>query len=162
MFDQETGQVFEENIIQTTKNNDRGWDRKIPISLCTKYKSSKPSRGESAAYDSYCRHVEENRVPKRKGSARTLFDMVLTFLVANIRRLPPGTLNQLPAHLLRRLIGEHVVNPEAVNSLPDDVIDLLPLSAVEDAWTGVNQRSVTEDVRPYYLCLLRAFNLFTI
>jgi hypothetical protein len=80
------------------------WDRKIPISRLSYVLSI---RGESAAYDAYC-------------------------------RLRHGT--YLPAHLLRRLLRD---NPETVDSLLEEIINRLSLSAIEDAWIRVNQRYVT-------------------
>lgn len=143
MFDEKTGQVFEERIVPIQSQNDaRNWSKKTPIALCQKYRSSGTS-----TYRNYCKAVEQNRSPREiiaKGP-RKLFDISIKILVSNLHSLPLNTLKRIPQHLLEvvaRVAQGRFAELGPLGSFPDGFLDLLPLSAVEEMWVAINQRYV--------------------
>ncbi|OBT69012.1 hypothetical protein VE03_01349 [Pseudogymnoascus sp. 23342-1-I1] len=140
MFDGRTGQVFEERVVKIQSQNDyRNWHKKTPTALCQKYKSSGTS-----AYRNYCKLVEQNRSPTVTKGPRTLLYMSINVLLFNLRSLPPGTLKHIPPHLLgeiARVAQGRFAELGPLGSFPDEFFDLLPLSAVEEMWTAINQRA---------------------
>lgn len=141
MFDERTGQLFEERIAQIQSQNDyRNWSKKTPITLCQKYRSS-----ETTAYRNYCRVVEQNRSPTVAKGSRTLLYMSINVLVSNLRSLPPSILKRIPTHLLEevaRVAQGRFAELGPLGSIPDGFLDLLPESAVKEMWTAINQRYV--------------------
>ncbi|ELR03814.1 hypothetical protein VC83_04731 [Pseudogymnoascus destructans] len=142
MFDERTGQVFEERIALIQSQNDaRNWPKKTPIALCQKYRSS-----ETSAYRNYCKVVEQNRSGGEivaKGP-RKLFDISIKVLVSNLHSLPPNTLKHIPLHLLEeaaRVAQGRFAELGPLGSFPDGFLDLLPLSTVEGMWAAINQRA---------------------
>lgn len=139
MFDERTGQVFEERIapIKST-NDDRNWDKKTPTTLCQKYSSSR-----TLAYRNYCKVVEQNRSPMAVKGPRKLLRASISVVLANLRSLPPNTLKRIPPHLLEEIAraaqgGFTELGP--LGCIPDDFFDALPVSAIEDMWAAINQR----------------------
>lgn len=144
MFDERTGQVFEERVAQIQNQNDaRNWPKKIPIALCQKYRSSK-----TPAYRNYCKVVEQNRSPIITKGPRTLFFVSINVLLYNLRSLPPNSLKRIPTHVLEdvaRVAQGRLAELGPLVSFPDEFLDLLPLSAVEEMWAAINQRYVTNN-----------------
>ncbi|KFY33956.1 hypothetical protein V494_07195 [Pseudogymnoascus sp. VKM F-4513 (FW-928)] len=140
MFDERSGQVFEERIAKIKSQIDaRNWHKKTPISLCQKYRSS-----NTPAYKSYCKTVEQNRSPPVVKGARTLLYMSINVLVSNLKSLSPATMKRIPQHLLEeiaRVAGGRFAELGPLGSIPEGFLDLLPVSAVEEMWTAINQRS---------------------
>lgn len=143
MFDERTGQVFEERIVPIQSQNDaRNWPKKTPIALCQKYRSS-----ETSAYKKYCKVVEQNRSHGEivANGPRKLFDISIKILVSNLQSLPTNTLKRIPQHLLEvvaRVAQGRFAELGPLGSFPDGFLDLLPLSAVEEIWLAINQRYV--------------------
>lgn len=142
MFDERTGQVFEERTVKIKSLNEaRNWHKKTPIALCQKYRSS-----NTPAYKKYCMVVEHNRSPIVVKGPRKLLDVSINVLVSNLRSLPPNTLKRVPTHLLEevaRVAQGRFAELGPLGGFPDGFIDQLPLSAVEELWTAINQRYVT-------------------
>lgn len=146
MFDERTGQVFEERIAPIQNQNDaRNWPKKTPIALCQKYRSS-----ETPAYRNYCKVVEQNRSPVERvaNGPRKLFDISINVLVSNLHSLLPNTLKRIPLHLLEevaRVAQGRFAELGPLGSFPDGFLDQLPLSTVEGMWAAINQRYVTNN-----------------
>lgn len=139
MFDERTGQVFEERIAQIKSQNDaRNWHKKTPIALCQKYRSS-----ETPAYRNYCKAVEQNRSPIVEKGPRKLLYVSINVLVSNLRSLPQGALKRIPPHLLEEVARVAQGSFAELGSLPDGFLDLLPESDVKEIWAAINQRYVT-------------------
>lgn len=142
MFNERTGQVFEERIAKIQNQSDaRNWHKKTPITLCQKYRSS-----ETPAYKKYCKTVEENRSLVAEKGSRSLLYMSINVLVSNLRSLLPSTLKPIPPHLIEevaRVAGERFAELGPLGSIPDGFLDLLPESAVKEMWDAINQRYVT-------------------
>ncbi|OBT74190.1 hypothetical protein VF21_07037 [Pseudogymnoascus sp. 05NY08] len=142
MFDERTGQIFEERIAPIQNQNDaRNWPKKTPIALCQKYRSS-----ETPAYKNYCKVVEQNRSLGEivANGPRKLFDISIEILVSNLHSLPLNTLKRIPQHLLEviaRVTQGRLAELGPLGSFPDGFLDLLPLSAVEEMWVAINQRA---------------------
>ncbi|OBT59399.1 hypothetical protein VE04_00505 [Pseudogymnoascus sp. 24MN13] len=142
MFDERTGQVFEERIAPIQNQNDaRNWPKKTPIALCQKYRSS-----ETPAYRNYCKLVEQNRSPAEivANGPRKLFDISINVLVSNLHSLLPNTLKRIPLHLLEevaRVAQGRFAELGPLGSFPDGFLDQLPLSTVEGMWAAINQRA---------------------
>ncbi|OBT90875.1 hypothetical protein VE02_00393 [Pseudogymnoascus sp. 03VT05] len=142
MFDERTGQIFEERTAPIQNQNDaRNWPKKTPIALCQKYRSY-----ETPAYKNYCKVVERNRSPGEivANGPRKLFDISIKILVSNLNSLPLNTLKRIPQHLLEvvaRVAQGRFAELGPLGSFPDGFLDLLPLSAVEEMWMAINQRA---------------------
>lgn len=149
MFDEQTGQVFEETIVGLSRTNDRNWHTKVPTSLCQKFR---PPQGH--AYENYCKNVEQNRWPRVRRSARPLLGMSISVFVSNLHRLPSDVLMQLPPHLLYEIgkaFPERFPELEALGRVPHDIFERFPLTIVEEIWTTVNQRSVKRGFNLHYV-----------
>ncbi|KFY21318.1 hypothetical protein V493_07538 [Pseudogymnoascus sp. VKM F-4281 (FW-2241)] len=144
MFDERTGQVFEERIVRIQNpDNGRNWHKKVPIALCQKYRSS-----ETVAYKKYCEIVEQNRTPTVVQGCRKLIHVSIDAVVSNLGSLPPKTLKRIPLHLLSELarviqgrFAELHPGSSPKGCIPDAFLDVLPLSVVEEMWTAINERA---------------------
>ncbi|KFY02542.1 hypothetical protein O988_02101 [Pseudogymnoascus sp. VKM F-3808] len=140
MFDERTGQVFEERTVKIKSLNEaRNWHKKTPIALCQKYRGS-----DTSAYKHYCMAVERNRSPIVAKGPRKLLHLSINALLSNLRSLPPNTLERVPTHLLEevaRVAQGRFAELGPLGGFPDAFIDQLPLSAVEEMWTALNQRA---------------------
>jgi hypothetical protein len=75
-------------------------------------------------------------------------------LLYNLRSLPPNTLKRVPTHLLEevaRAAQGRFAELGPLGGFPDGFIDQLPLSAVEEMWTALNQRYVTKSCLYFYM-----------